>query len=173
MTIREVVARAMREGCLSPALETALLRALDFSFQHSEADMAALSALQSAVRKGEIVTRERRRCFNMMEEFVWDVIEQEYATLRMRGAELPDAGDVAAYALNHLRPFYATTEEGAQFQREKAREEYWDLVKKRVREALEHNMGRPVYYPERKPIAPPADKENLLGLLDTFLKKIR
>lgn len=171
MTIRDVVDQALREGCLTPSLETALLRALDYDDLSNEDEILALARLQEAVQRGEVVTSERKRCFNMMEDFVWEVIEQEYATIRVKGAALPDAGDVAAYALNHLRPFYATTQEGAEFQRQKARTECWDLVKKRVREAVEHSMGRPVYHPERKPIAPPADKTSLIGKLDNLIKR--
>jgi len=39
-----------------------------------------------------------------------------------------DVGDIAAYALNRLPPLYATTEEGASYQRLRATEELQELI---------------------------------------------
>ena len=59
-------------------------------------------------------------------------------------------GDIAAYALNRLPPLYATTEEGANFQRSKAKEELDELISKQVEEAIGRYLDRPEFYPERQ-----------------------
>jgi hypothetical protein len=170
MTISEVVENIIVEGSLTPSLAQILLRTLDTTPPQTNEDIEALDKLQTMVRSGKVVTVERKRCFNIMEEMVWEVIERQYATLKMEGSILPDAGDVAAYALNHLRPLYAVSETGADFQREKAKQEHSEIVGKRVRESIEHSLGRPVWHPERKPLAPNVDKENIVSYLQLLLK---
>lgn len=172
MTIKEVVDKALEKGCLTPQLEAALLQAIEYSFTIDELDVLSLERLQKSVLSGEIVTLERKRCFNVMEEIVWEVLEQEYSVLATGGAPVPDAGDVAAYALNHLKPLYATSEEGAKYQREKVRAEQMDLVKKRVREALEHSLGRPIWHPDRKQLGKRFDRDGLDRYLSSVLKGV-
>ncbi|MFW6264126.1 MAG: late competence development ComFB family protein, partial [Cyanobacteriota bacterium] len=61
-----------------------------------------------------------------------------------------DVGDIAAYALNRLPPLYATTEEGATYQRQRATEELHDLITQQVTEAISRNLDRPDFFPERQ-----------------------
>lgn len=144
MTIREVIEKAISQGCLNPALANALLLALEDSYPQDESDVTALAKLEEAIKDGRVVTLERKRCFNIMEEMVWDVLEGEYATMRLRGVTLPEIGDVAAYALNHIKPLYAGAKTNIDVVRNNARTEHGQLVRKRVREALEASLGRPV-----------------------------
>jgi hypothetical protein len=61
-------------------------------------------------------------------------------------------GDIAAYALNRLPPLYATTEEGANFQRENARGDLSALIADQVQQAISRNLDQPDFYPERHTI---------------------
>jgi len=144
MTIKEVIDKAIAQGCLNPALATALLLALEDSYPQGDEDVAALARLEEAVKDGRIVTLERKRCFNVMEEMVWDVLEREYATLRLRGIKLPEIGDVAAHALNHIKPLYAGSKANLDRLRENAKAEYAQLVRKRIREAMDATVGHTV-----------------------------
>jgi hypothetical protein len=63
-----------------------------------------------------------------------------------------DLGDIAAYALNRLPPLYATTEEGATYQRQRAKEELQGLIAQQVGEAIARNLDRPEFFPERQAI---------------------
>jgi hypothetical protein len=64
-----------------------------------------------------------------------------------------DVGDIAAYALNRLPPLYATTEEGANYQRQRAREELQNLIQTQVTEAIARYLDRPKFFPERQAIS--------------------
>jgi len=59
-----------------------------------------------------------------------------------------DVGDIAAYALNRLPPLYATTEEGAVYQRQRAKEQLEQLIAQQITEAITRNVDRE----ERQPI---------------------
>ena len=59
-------------------------------------------------------------------------------------------GDITAYALNRLPPLYATTEEGAKYQREKAKKELDPLISQQVSEAISKYLDTPNFFPERQ-----------------------
>jgi GGDEF domain-containing protein len=61
-----------------------------------------------------------------------------------------DVGDIAAYALNRLPPLYATTEEGASYQRQHAKTELQELIAQQVSEAISRYLDRPNFFPERQ-----------------------
>jgi N-acetylmuramoyl-L-alanine amidase len=52
-----------------------------------------------------------------------------------------------------LPPLYATTEEGANFQRSRAREQLSELIAKQVSDAIDKNLEKPEFYPERQALA--------------------
>lgn len=54
-----------------------------------------------------------------MEELVVSEVISRVAEIETTSDTLLDVGDISAYALNRLPPLYATTEEGAEFQRKK------------------------------------------------------
>ena len=80
-----------------------------------------------------------------------------------------DVGDIAAYALNRLPPLYATTEEGANYQRQRAREELQNLIQEQVAEAISRYLDRPEFFPERQAITGKNDS-NMAGQLRSLLK---
>ncbi|MEO0459132.1 MAG: late competence development ComFB family protein, partial [Cyanobacteria bacterium P01_A01_bin.114] len=77
---------------------------------------------------------------------------------------------VAAYALNRLPPLYATTEEGANYQREKARIELADMITGQVQDAIANNLNRPDFFPERQTIKRTAGEGSFLGQMNDLLK---
>ncbi|MGL4883024.1 MAG: late competence development ComFB family protein, partial [Waterburya sp.] len=52
-----------------------------------------------------------------------------------------------------LPPLYATTEEGANYQRQRAREELQDLIQTQVKDAIARYLDRPAFFPERQAIS--------------------
>jgi len=78
-----------------------------------------------------------------------------------------DVGDIAAYALNRLPPLYATTEEGAQFQRSKAKDELQELISQQVSEAIDQNINRQPNNPTAFGSSP-----NVTSQLSTLLKSL-
>ncbi|NET48004.1 MAG: late competence development ComFB family protein, partial [Merismopedia sp. SIO2A8] len=80
-----------------------------------------------------------------------------------------DLGDIAAYALNRLPPLYATTEEGADYQRSRAKEELQDLIAEKVDEAIARNMKQPDFFPERQSIQK-GNHDEVLGQVSSLLQ---
>ncbi|NJO72111.1 MAG: late competence development ComFB family protein [Oscillatoriales cyanobacterium RM1_1_9] len=95
-----------------------------------------------ALLNGEVVAVPRKQFINVMEELVLSEAIVRVAEIEDNSDKSLDVGDVAAYALNRLPPLYATTEEGAQYQRARAREELQDLISAQVKEAIVCNLDR-------------------------------
>jgi Late competence development protein ComFB len=96
-----------------------------------------------ALLTGEVVAVPRKQFINVMEELVLTEAIARVAEIEATTEHVLDVGDIAAYALNRLPPLYATTEEGAAYQRKRAKEELLDLISQQVREALARNLDRP------------------------------
>ena len=77
-----------------------------------------------------------------MEELVLSEAIARVAEIEASSNKTLDVGDIAAYALNRLPPLYATTEEGAQFQRSKAKDELQQMISRQVSEAIDQNITR-------------------------------
>jgi hypothetical protein len=78
-----------------------------------------------------------------MEELVLSEAIARVAEIEATSDITLDVGDIAAYALNRLPPLYATTEEGAHFQRAKAKEQLQNLISSTVNEAIARNLDQP------------------------------
>ncbi len=72
-----------------------------------------------ALLTGEVATLPRKQFINVMEELVLTEAITEVAKIEASSNHTLDLGDIAAYALNRLPPLYATTEEGASYQRQR------------------------------------------------------
>jgi hypothetical protein len=117
-----------------------------------------------ALLTGEVVAVPRKQFINVMEELVLTEAISRVAEIEAASDTTLDLGDIAAYALNRLPPLYATTEEGANFQRETARGELADLIAEQVRQAIARNLDKPEFFPERQTIQKKAD--------DSVLKQV-
>jgi Late competence development protein ComFB len=167
MNIQTIVEQALDEGYLTPVMEAEVGRICDSAAELSVEEYMALDHLMGALLAGEVVTVPRKQFINVMEELVLtETISQITAISQGEGyanevttdAQL-DVGDIAAYALNRLPPLYATTEEGASYQRKRAQTELQDLIVGQVEAAIAHNLDRPEFFPERQALAKPNGDE--------------
>ena len=60
-----------------------------------------------------------------------------------------------------MPPLYATTEEGGNYQRQRAKEELEQLIKQQVNEAIARSLDRPEFFPERQALGKNSGEEVL------------
>ncbi|NJK37371.1 MAG: late competence development ComFB family protein [Oscillatoriales cyanobacterium RM2_1_1] len=142
MSIEKIVEQALQDGYLTPSMEAEVGRICNTASELSIEEYMALDRLMGALLTGEVVVLPRKQFINVMEELVLSEAIVRVAEIEDNSDKSLDVGDVAAYALNRLPPLYATTEEGAQYQRARAREELQDLISAQVKEAIVCNLDR-------------------------------
>ena len=169
MGINSIVEQALQDGYLTPTMEAEVGRICDTAAELSIEEYMALDKLMGALLTGEVVAVPRKQFINVMEELVLSEAITRVAEIEQTSDTSLDVGDIAAYALNRLPPLYATTEEGANYQRQRAREELQDLIQKQVAEAIARYLDRPEFYPERQAIRKPGDS-NVASQLSSLLK---
>lgn len=152
MEIEEIVQQALKDGYLTPAMEAEVGRICDRASELTVEEYGALDRLMGALLTGSIVAMPRKQFINVMEELVLGEAITRVAEIEATSDCTLDVGDIAAYALNRLPPLYATTEEGATYQRKRAREELQELITQQVEEAIARNLDRPTFFPERQAI---------------------
>lgn len=150
MSIEKIVEQALRDGYLTPAMEAEVGRICDTASELSIEEYMALDRLMGALLTGEVVVLPRKQFINVMEELVLTEAITRVAEIETTSDRALDVGDIAAYALNRLPPMYATTEEGANYQRQRAREELQSLISQQVNEAITRNQEKPEFFPERQ-----------------------
>lgn len=148
--IQFLVQQALQNGFITPLMQVELNQLCEQNTPLSMEKSEALYHLIGALLTGEVVTVPRKQFINVMEELV---TKQATACVGVMEASFEhplDIGDIVAYALNRLPPLYATTEEGAKFQREYAKENLETLVLVQVHEAIANSVVRPEFFPERR-----------------------
>lgn len=169
MSIEKIVEQALQDGYLTPAMEAEVGRICNTACELSIEEYMALDRLMGALLTGEVVVLPRKQFINVMEELVLSEAIARVAEIEATSERTLDVGDIAAYALNRLPPLYATTEEGANFQRSRAREELQDLIAQQVSEAISRNLDQPDFYPERLPLGKSSGNE-VLTQVSTLLQ---
>lgn len=169
MSIEKIVEQALQDGYLTPAMESEVGRICDTASELSIEEYMALDRLMGALLTGEVVAVPRKQFINVMEELVLTEAIARVAEIEATSERTLDLGDIAAYALNRLPPLYATTEEGATYQRQKAREELSPLITQCVSEAIAKNLDRPEFFPERQAIGK-NNKDDVLAQVSTLLQ---
>lgn len=152
-SIEKIVDQALQDGYLTPTMEAEVGRICDTASELSIEEYMALDRLMGALLTGEVVAVPRKQFINVMEELVLSEAITRIAEIEATSDQALDVGDIAAYALNRLPPLYATTEEGASYQRQRAKEELQTLITQQVQEAIERYLDRPEFFPERQAIA--------------------
>ena len=152
MKIEEIVEQALKDGYLTPNMESEVGRICDTASELSIEEYMALDQLMGALLTGEVVAVPRKQFINVMEELVLSEAVARTAEIETTSDCNLDVGDIAAYALNRLPPLYATTEEGASYQRQRAREELKGLIGEQVEAAIARYLDRPEFFPERQAI---------------------
>ncbi|MCG9893521.1 MAG: late competence development ComFB family protein [Thermosynechococcaceae cyanobacterium MS004] len=170
MTIQEIVELALKNGYLTPSMEAEVGRICDNAAELDINEYQALDKLMGALLTGQVVAVPRKQFINVMEELVLTEAITRAAELEANGRPSLELGDIAAYALNRLPPLYATTEEGANYQRKRAQQELKDLIAQQVDAAIGRNLDQPDFYPERQAIAPPTKESDFLGQVSTLLQ---
>jgi hypothetical protein len=144
MSIEKIVEQALQDGYLTPSMEAEVGRICNTASELSIEEYMALDRLMGALLTGEVVVLPRKQFINVMEELVLSDAIARVAEIESTSSDLSlDVGDIAAYALNRLPPLYATTEEGAHFQRARAKEQLHELISKEVNAAIARNLDRP------------------------------
>src|SRR4028119_1593200 len=150
MSIEKIVEQALQDGYLTPVMETEVGRICDTASELSIEEYMALDRLMGALLTGEVVAVPRKQFINVMEELVVTEAVSRIAEIEATSDRVLDVGDIAAYALNRLPPLYATTEEGATYQRQRAKEELQELITQQVNRALARYLDRPDFGAERQ-----------------------
>lgn len=161
MSIEKIVEQALQDGYLTPAMEAEVGRICDTASELSIEEYMALDRLMGALLTGEVVAVPRKQFINVMEELVLTEAIARVAEIEATSDRTLDLGDIAAYALNRLPPLYATTEEGATYQRQRAKEDLQALIAQQVGEAIARNLDRPEFFPERQVIGKSSGDEIL------------
>jgi hypothetical protein len=169
MGINLIVEQALQDGYLTPSMESEVGRICDTAAELSVEEYMALDKLMGALLTGEVVAVPRKQFINVMEELILSEAITRVAEIEQTSDNSLDVGDIAAYALNRLPPLYATTEEGANYQRQRAREELQNLIQEQVAEAIARYLERPEFFPERQAIISKGDS-NMAGQLSSLLK---
>jgi Late competence development protein ComFB len=143
MSIEKIVGQALQEGYLTPTMEAEVGRICDHASELSLEEYMALDRLMGAILTGEVVAVPRKQFINVMEELVLTEAIARVAEIEATSERSLDVGDIAAYALNRLPPLYATTEEGATWQRQRAKAQLQELICQQVNEAIARNLDRP------------------------------
>jgi Late competence development protein ComFB len=169
MSIKEIVEQALQDGYLTPSMEAEVGRICDTAAELSVEEYMALDKLMGSLLTGEVVAVPRKQFINVMEELVLSEAITRVAEIEQTSDSSLDVGDIAAYALNRLPPLYATTEEGASYQRQRAKEELQELIAQQVNEALARYLDRPAFYPERQAIRKAGDS-SVANQLSNLLK---
>ncbi|HEY9620370.1 MAG TPA: late competence development ComFB family protein [Crinalium sp.] len=169
MSIEKIVEQALQDGYLTPAMEAEVGRICDTASELSIEEYMALDRLMGALLTGEVVAVPRKQFINVMEELVLTEAIARVAEIEATSDCTLDLGDIAAYALNRLPPLYATTEEGADYQRGRAKDDLQALIAQQVNEAIARSLDRPAFFPERQVLGKNAGDE-VLTQVSTLLQ---
>jgi hypothetical protein len=169
MSIKKIVEQALKDGYLTPAMETEIGRICDIASELSLEEYMALDRLMGSLLTGEVVAVPRKHFINVMEELVLSEAITRVAQIEAMSDRALDVGDIAAYALNRLPPLYATTEEGANYQRQRAREELRDLISQQMNDAIARYLQRPEFFPERQALGKHS-RDDILKQVSSLLK---
>ncbi|MBD2680854.1 MULTISPECIES: late competence development ComFB family protein [Nostoc] len=164
MSIEKIVEQALQDGYLTPAMEAEVGRICDNASELSIEEYMALDRLMGALLTGEVVAVPRKQFINVMEELVLTEAIARVAEIEATSESSLDVGDIAAYALNRLPPLYATTEEGANYQRQRAQAELQELISQQVNEAINRYLDRPSPFPERQVLGKSTGNEALVQI---------
>ncbi|MBW4655625.1 MAG: late competence development ComFB family protein [Kaiparowitsia implicata GSE-PSE-MK54-09C] len=169
MSIEKIVEQALQDGYLTPAMEAEVGRICDTASELSIEEYMALDRLMGALLTGEVVAVPRKQFINVMEELVLTEAIARVAEIEAMSDCTLDLGDIAAYALNRLPPLYATTEEGAEYQRSRAKEDLQMMISAQVEDAIARNLDQPEFFPERQVLGKNAGDE-VLSQVGTLLQ---
>lgn len=151
-SLNEIVQEALHSGYITPAMEADISQKSGSHAQLSSIEYDALERLMDGLLQGKVLTRPCKKFINVSEELVLKATVDCIEVLQRSEQEKLDIGNIAAYALNRVPPLYATTKEGAAFQKEKAKESLQALIVQQVQQAIRKSCSTKEYFPERQTI---------------------
>jgi hypothetical protein len=169
MSIEKIVEQALKDGHLTPTMEAEVGHICDNASELSIEEYMSLDRLMGALLTGEVVAVPRKQFINVMEELVLSSVVAKVAEIQASSDISLDVGDITAYALNRLPPLYATTEEGAKYQRDRAKTELDGLISQQVGEAISKYLDKPDFFPDRQALNKSAGNE-VLTQVSTLLQ---
>jgi hypothetical protein len=152
MTIEQLIDQILQHGLMTVEMEVNIHRVCNQSNQLSLEEYMALERLREAMLAGKVTVAPRKKAVNALETIVMHEILRQLAAYPYPQTSLPDLGDILAYALNQLPALYATTQQGLQYQCQKAQETMTELIQFQVRQAIEYSLVQPAPHPHRQPI---------------------
>ena len=170
MSIQKIVENALQDGYLTPTMEEEVGRICESASDLPMEEYMALDRLMGALLTGEVKAVPRKQFINVMEELVLSEAITQVAEQESKQSCQLDIGDIAAYALNRLPPLYATSHEGADYQRQRAKEELQALIAQQVKEGIQRYFERPTI-PNRRPIEQ-QQRSDLLESMTDMLKSL-
>mgnify|MGYP006276095225 CR=1 FL=1 len=159
MEIKKIVAQALKEGYLTPVMEGEISQICETATELSPDEYSALDELMTALLNGTVMANHRKQFINVMEELVLSEALTLVAEIEVASDQSIDIGDITAYALNRLPPLYATTEEGARYQKQRANNELKALINQRVQEAITHHIKSDKVLAERQALGEDTEPE--------------
>jgi len=175
MKIRDIVEQVLKDGYLTPLMESEVSKICEKATELSSEEYAALDRLMGALLSGEVVAMPRKQFINVMEELVISEVIARIVYVKAASDSDLDVGDIAAYALNRLPPLYATTEEGANYQRQRAKEQFEDVIRQQVEAGISRYLAQPEFSSGRRAISqsPTADVfHRVSDLLQSYAPEI-
>lgn len=170
MRIEQIVDQALENGYLTPTMEAEVGRICDNAAELSVDEYTALDRLMGSLLTGQVVAVPRKQFINVMEELVLTEAINRVAAIEADSDRSIDLGDIAAYALNRLPPLYATTEEGAAYQRQRAQAELIKLIVEQVEAAITRNLDQPSFFPERRGLGEEGSGQEVLNQVSSLLQ---
>ncbi len=145
MKIQHIADKALKDGFLTPAMEFEVNKIVDSdsASQLSLEEYLALDQIMRGLLEGEIVCRSRKQFINVMEQLVLEEASVRVAEMQPLTDSKLDIGDIAGYALNRLPPLYATTSQGAEYQRQLASVELQPSIARAISMGIERYQQRP------------------------------
>jgi hypothetical protein len=170
MNIQIIVEQALEDGYLTPTMEAEVGRICDSAAELSVEEYMALDRLMGSLLAGEVMTVPRKQFINVMEELVLTEVISQVAAIEVGTDAQLDVGDIAAYALNRLPPLYATTEEGANYQRDRAQTELCATIQQQVAAGISRNLDRPDFFPDRHALSKPSNDREVVSQVSNLLE---
>ncbi|MCM1984718.1 late competence development ComFB family protein [Lyngbya confervoides] len=171
MTIQEIVEQAMTNGYLTPTMEAEVGRICDKASELAVEEYQALDRLMGALLTGQVTAVPRKQFINVMEELVLSEAITKVSAIEASNNVALDLGDIAAYALNRLPPLYATTEEGATYQRKRAQDDLIDMIAEQVQSAIARSLDQPEFFPERQALTTKDETKSILNQMTSLLQE--
>jgi len=171
MQIKTIVEQALKEGYLTPLMEGEITQICEAATELSTEEYSALDELMTALLNGTVVASHRKQFINVMEELVLSEALTLVTEIEVASNQSIDIGDITAYALNRLPPLYATTEEGANYQKQRAQNELQELITQRVQEAITHHIKSDKVLEKRQALGTDTEQEvvkQISTLLQTY-----